>query len=208
MKTIMMQSVFAAILLVSFCEINTLADGGIGATVLDQYHLANSESALFGVSGTTSKYQQEVTAGQAGILSTVAIRVFDPGTFDFSINLGSGWQSDANDFQTRVSTAARGWLSIDVSSANIRLQEGLRYVIGASGVGDPKRPYLTGSSDSWEAGYPGGMVWGTTSIGDIISFPSRDLAFETYVTLIPEPSVAALSLLGMTWFIGSRQRRR
>ena len=82
-------------------------------------------------------WQQEVQAGQAGLLTHVDLFLEGeaaPQSFQFYLNRGVGWQTDANDFETMVSVTP-GMVSIDVSAAGLMLMSGDKFVIGVAGRG-------------------------------------------------------------------------
>jgi hypothetical protein len=160
------------------------ADSLLATPVLDQFNGAGV--SVFG-STSTDDWQQGVTAGMNGTLSSISLYSYGgPTTFKVYINLGSPWQSDANAFETEVTRPwGSGWFSIDVSAANIQLAQGDHFVIGAQG-----ESMLWGNDNT----YSGGTLWGKFGSNPPGTGPYGDLAFATYMTPVPEPSISALSL--------------
>ena len=160
------------------------AEGLVAASMLDQ--LNGPAVSVFGIA-STDDWQQGVTAGMSGTLSSISLDSYGgPTTFKIYINLGLPWQSDANIFETVVTRPwGGGWFTIDVSAANIQLTQGEHFVIGAQG-----ESMIWGSDNT----YSGGALWGKLGSNPPDSGPYGDLAFATYMIPIPEPSVAALSL--------------
>jgi hypothetical protein len=166
-----------------------------GATpVLDQFN--DAQASVFGVA-PTDNWQQGVTAGISGTLSSISLYSYGgPTTFTVYINLGYPWQSDANDFETQVTRPwGAQWFSIDVSAANIQLTNGTHYVIGAEG-----ESMLYGSDYT----YTRGRLWSRLG-SNPPSISSGDLAFATYMIPIPEPSTAALFLLACAAFVQTQR---
>ena len=164
--------------------------------VLDQFNGAGA--SVFGVA-PTDNWQQGVTAGMSGTLSSISLYSYGgPTTFTVYINLGYPWQSDANDFETQVTRPwGAQWFTIDVSAANIQLTNGTHYVIGAQG-----ESLLFGSDYT----YTRGRLW--SRLGDNPpTISSGDLAFATYMIPIPEPSTWALSLLAFAALVQTQRRR-
>ncbi|MEO1308821.1 MAG: hypothetical protein AAFV38_13105 [Pseudomonadota bacterium] len=146
------------------------------ATVVDQVNDSNSFVGF----NTTLNWQQEVVAGVSGILDTIELNFgIGGGSIDVFVNLGSGWQTDADDFSTSVSGLS-GYSSIDVSSADISLSKGDTFIIGVrNGAGGD----LRGSSGDTYA--PGGLFLnGSAYIADF------DLNFRTTVAAVPLPAKA------------------
>ena len=174
------------------------ADTVFATPVLDQFNGAGQ--SVFGAA-PTDNWQQGVTAGMSGTLSSISLYSYGgPTTFKVYINLGSPWQSDANAFEVQV-TRPWGfeWFSIDVSAANIQLTSGTRYVIGVQG-----ESYLWGSDNT----YSRGVLWGSTGYPPGTAIPSSgDLAFATYMVPVPEPSISALSIIAVAMFVAARRHR-
>lgn len=147
--------------------------GAARAEVLDQ------SSPVFntGFNGDASilTWQQEVRVGIAGQLTRVEIDINNPGSAFFFINVGSPWQTDANDFQATITASNTGTLSIDVSSANINLNVDDRFVIGIQGTDQGLG--FTGS------GFPGlynrGELWLNAQV--YVGAGEFDIAFNTYM---------------------------
>jgi len=162
--------------------------------VLDQFNGAGA--SVFGVA-PTDNWQQGVTAGMSGTLSSISLYSYGgPTTFTVYINLGYPWQSDRNDFETQVTRPwGAQWFTIDVSAANIQLTAGTHYVIGAQG-----ESMLYGSDYT----YTGGRLWSELGANPP-SVSSGDLAFATYMIPIPEPSAWALFLVACAAFVQTRR---
>jgi hypothetical protein len=171
--------------------LGALSGVATGTPFLDQSSVVGNETLLVGLGDASSDWQQEITAGADGFLSSVSLRIIGPGSLIFYLNLGPAWQSDANNFETEVSVPYSGWFSVDVSSANFQVAPGTHYVIGARTLlSSDNRPYLVGAGGN---PYPGGSVWGALPDGSVLEL-SGALDFQTYLIPIPEPSAFALSL--------------
>ena len=110
----MMKKLLVFVVVIYCLSFGSLAEGA-DATFLDQFNLANSETALFGLGATNSNWQQEIAAGANGFLTDVDLRIFAGGTFHFYVNLGPAWQSDGNDFDAEMTASnSRLDISLDV----------------------------------------------------------------------------------------------
>jgi hypothetical protein len=169
----------------------------VAAPILDQFNGAGQ-----GVYGTaaTDDWQQKVTAGMDGTLSRISLYSYGgPTTFKVYVNVGSPWQSDPNEFEVMVTRPwGSQWFDIDVSAANIRLSRGNAFVIGAQG-----ESLLWGSDNT----YAGGWIYGRYGSNPPFLQYGGDLAFATYMEPIPEPSIAALSMIAAATFAAVRRRR-
>lgn len=180
----------------------TLASSTVAAPVIDQ-----ANDVVGGVSfnggNTTLTWQQGVTAGLTGRLTAIAFNFsasdqLGAGTTVF-VNLGSGWQSDANDFSLKVNSLTVGWNVFDVSAAGIMLTAGDEFMIGLTGMNaDSFDPSFTGTTGDQ---YGDGTVYlNGTDYGAAFGY---DINFRTYVDAggqqLPEPTsvaLAGLALLG------------
>jgi len=173
------------------CLLLTSANTGAAASVLDQF--SPGHQSVFG-GAPTENWQQGVTAGMSGTLSSISLYSYGgPTTFKVYINLGSPWQSDANAFEVQVTRPwGSEWFSIDVSAANIQLTSGTRYIIGADG-----QSLLWGNDNA----YSRGALWGKLGDTPPETGPYGDLAFATYMTPVPEPTTLALSMIALAMLV-------
>jgi hypothetical protein len=181
-KTSLLKSAAAAgALLVS----STLMAGA--ATVQDQVNDANSAVSFNG----ELHWQQQVVAGITGTLNSIDLNFGSgSGVMDFFVNLGSGWQTDTDDFNVTVSGLS-GWATIDVSSAGINLNAGDLFMIGfRNGTGG----LFQGSvGETYAAG-------GLFLEGNPFSVTNYDFNFRTNVetaAAVPLPAGLPLLLAGM-----------
>jgi hypothetical protein len=200
-----------------------IARSGIGALpspVIDQ-NTGQTQSGIFNAGIVGFSWEQGVTAGISGRLVGVDIlpQSADPtgpptATTKFFVNVGPPWQSDTNDFQqviTFPSHSPVNWFYVDVSSANIFLTAGQKFVWGVTGVSgaDVGNPWLFGHH---QLDYSRGELWQSTatnlSTGKlfVIVGDTSDLAFRTYMIPVPEPSCAWLSSLAC--LVGCTHHRR
>jgi opacity protein-like surface antigen len=182
----------AAVAAVSF-------SGAAGAATLDQF----TDPAISNVGfngyydrdpntpeyqGPPAKWQQKVIAGISGTLAAIEISAnpidsrFNPqgaeSSLLVSVNLGSGWQSDANDFEAVVSIVD-GWNRIDLLSSDISISSGDIFSIGIEGVA-PLGASFRGSTGN---GYAGNLYVD----GSLLSNQDYDIDFRTYVLPTPLP---------------------
>lgn len=153
--------------------------------ILDQ-ESPGSLDAQFNGSNIELNWQQEVSVGINGRLTSVALYAFyfGVGSFDFYINTGTGWQTDSNDFSSTFTAPHSGWFDIDVSSANIRFSANDHFVFGIKGIGG--NFFLGGNVGLYQAGnllLNGSNNWG-------------DLGFKTYMDSAPVPEPATMLLFG------------
>ncbi|RJP30933.1 MAG: hypothetical protein C4547_16030 [Phycisphaerales bacterium] len=141
--------------------------------VLDQQSPVGNTG--FNGSSDTLTWQQEVNVGIAGLLSRVEVNINNPGRADFFINVGPPWQTDPHDFSIILEANVRDWVSVDVSSANIQLDVGDRFVIGIKGRNENLG--FTGS------GFPGLYDRGELYLnGNVYVGPNQfDIAFRTWM---------------------------
>ncbi len=159
----------------------TVAAGG--ATSLDQQNLRND--TRFNNAQNLTEWQQGVRAGSAGTLASFDVYVVGaPGSvFDVFVNKGAPRQSDDPEFVTQlVVTQAvinQGWVTFDVSAANIQLAAGEWFTIGTrNGYGDSA--YLAGSDDTLGGdAYPGSRLWRNFSPVVSVGGLGFDLMFRT-----------------------------
>ena len=106
------------------------------ADVIDQSNDYNSAQFNF---SQTIQWQQEVIAGRTGLLTGVEFKtgyVQGNSPFRFSVKLGSPWQADASEFVQDFDTPPQESIRfVDVSSANIILTAGDRFVLDWLGTG-------------------------------------------------------------------------
>lgn len=176
--------------------------------IADQVFPANATSLPFELPSTPStQFQQGVTAGMSGLLSRVDIffagtddrgKGTPPGEALFSLNLGTPWQDDTNDFEELLFFDAGlgpDVIEIDVSAANIFINPGDMFVIGLRSSGS-NAVVPTFAATFLGDQYPGGALW-----LDRTKLAVSDLNFVTYVgprLPVPEPSGMILLFLGLS----------
>jgi hypothetical protein len=148
-------------------------------------------------------WQQTVVTGKTGILSSVELYTASlPGSFEFFINRGTGWQSDANDFSVNLSPASYSMISVNLSAANLSFVAGESYVIGIRGLGPTGN--CCGVGFTTENKYAAGQLYLNGQNFD----PEYDLAFRTNVNAVPEPETYAMLLAGLGLFGYMRRRQQ
>lgn len=160
--------------------------------VLDQsYDVIGGTNFNGGSSGY--QWQQGVTAGLGGLLTSVELNFISTGSTRVFINLGAPWQTDSNEFSGTVDVSTAGWTSIDVSSAGIHLVPGEAFSIGVEGFGSSFAPAFTGYQDNGT--YAGGALYYNGS-GFTNGALTSDINFRTYVDVSAVPLPATAYLLG------------
>lgn len=180
-----------------------------GMIVLDQVNVPPPLAIFTGA----PLWQQEVVAGLTGQLRGIDVYLAGPANsaFNFHLNLGNAWQTDANDFEVLFTTAYTMTvfddfpIYIDLSTAGISLIAGDTFVFSVIS----QDLSIVGTQDATQAGgaYAAGRLFRN---GSEFSDGSWDLGFRTYVetsTSVPEP--ASMALLGLTAIgVGVAQHRR
>jgi hypothetical protein len=130
--------------------------------------------------------QQQVVAGQSGVLKSVDLFV---GQFsnsgrvlDFFVHLGEAPQTDSPAFRTEYTIQSQdigNWITIDVSSANIQLEAGDHFTIGAFAK-SPGDLFLIATNSGHVDGdsYPAGSLWVNGSL-ELTNGNDYDLLFRT-----------------------------
>lgn len=161
---------------------------GAFASTLDQ---VNDTGSTVTFTGITQYWQQKVTAGQTGLLTGIELNFNTPtvpGDMRIHINTGTGWQSDASEFDAVFTISTGGYQLFDVSSAGINLTAGEVFSIGLEGQGDDV--YFRGSESN---------QYGTLNDlylnGSIFVIDNYDMNFRTFVQTATVPGPAALPLL-------------
>ena len=162
---------------------NVYGQGPPAGSVIDQ-DTGMTLSGVINASAPSLTWQQEVSVGVSGRLVGIDILPqrgsFNPPSesFLFFVNVGSPWQSDANNFEVIVEFDAQGpndWFYVDLQSAEINLDSGDTFVWGVTGIDDGAS--LFGHS---QLDYPGGKLYLNGSEFDGPSGDS-DSPFRTHV---------------------------
>jgi hypothetical protein len=197
-----MGSMMIGIIFLSFVLFSTLSSA---VTIIDQinpYTDTNFEA------DPPYSWQQEVTVGVRGYLVGIDLYWFvspqppNNNVLDISINRGSAWQSDSNDFEKVVIFCVpNGWNHINVSPAALYFMPGDQFVIG---VNNPYNNTMLGGSSDDE--YPAGDLF---LGGQNYATGRFDLAFRTYMktTPIPEPSTMLLLASGLIGLVGYGRKK-
>lgn len=160
--------------------------------VLDQsYDVIGDTNFNGGSSGY--QWQQGVTAGLDGLLSSVELNFASTGSTRVFINVGAPWQADSNEFSSTVDVSTTGWTSIDVSGAGIYLAPGDMFSIGVEGFGSGFAPAFTGFQG--DGTYAGGALY-YNGTGYTNGALTSDINFRTYVDAAAVPLPAAAYLMG------------
>ncbi|PQO34778.1 tandem-95 repeat protein [Bremerella cremea] len=131
--------------------------------------------------------QQQIVAGQSGYLKSVDVYIgqfSDVGnTLDFYVNVGSALQTDTPDFRMQHTLQASdidGWLTIDVAAANIYLQAGEVFTIGAFSLA-PADVFLLATNSDLVNGdnYTAGSLWVDGQLRQTPGNNDYDLLFRT-----------------------------
>jgi len=136
---------------------------------------------------------QHVVAGVAGRLTRFEVLgsglIYDPpfGEAEFFVNVGEPPPEDEHDFTAILEFDHEGWFEVDISAAQIDLEVGDSFCIGATGL--PGVMYVfegTGMTDP--RGYPHGTLWTRTDCWNNgewyqpgIDYYGFDLIFHTYM---------------------------
>jgi len=166
-----------------------LAGAAQASPILDQN---NPPSGNLGLNDQL-EFQQQVTDGIAGVLAGVTLFTKSGSDTDtVKIGVGSAFSTGPFAFTT-TSTITTAGTFIDTSAANISLTAGEHFVIDVSGnPSNPGNGGLAGSASPYAGGdlylFLGAPIDETSSAGE-------SMAFETFITVVPEP--ASLILFGI-----------
>ena len=158
---------------------------------------------------STDLWQQEVVAGMSGHL--VGVEYFIPengygadSRHNFGIILGEAWQWGENQFDSiQTVNFPADFLDskyVDVSSANIILEEGDVFSLRWSGVAYGVGTSLVGSGGT--GSYEAGDLWVRFAHGGRLPTGRTDvdIAFRTYMELVsgvPEPGSVLMLMIGL-----------
>ena len=162
---------------------------GFAAPVLDQ-SCDHTELGL----NSQFPWQQEVNVGVKGELVGISLYLYPnthgvSGGIIFFLNKGSGWQIDANDYESAVSPPTSvGWHYIDLSTSHLMFDIGAQFVI-VTKWDNSQYPPMLGANDL--NAYLGGQLYANG-----VAISNQDLAFKTYIEPAPVPIPGAAWLLG------------
>jgi hypothetical protein len=181
------------------CAMATLlAAGAAFPAAVDQENLP--DVLQFNAATPSLRWQQEVVVGVDGRLSAIGLWSGEESTvFRLSINRGSGWQSDADDYSMVVSTIPYAEYTFNVAHAGLDFTVGDHFVIGIQGQMSVGGGNLRGSTGN---AYGAGALLLDGAVLD----PDYDMAFRTYVAAVPEPSAFALWAVGLLAVVLNRRR--
>ena len=145
------------------------------------------------------RWQQQVIPGIGGKL--VGIELFykqdapwlgEDLAFEFFINRGVGWQTDADDYSTMVIANTTN-IFIDVSAADLTFQPDERFIFGVTRAATATASLccsLFATVNSYS-----GDLWSEYS--NSVHTMQSDFAFRTHVNALPEPASWVLALAAL-----------
>lgn len=159
----------------------------LAENVLDQDNAPDNTGAIVG--SDTYTYQQEVIVGESGVLAGVELFTSGAGDFNFAINRGAPWQTDADDFSMVVTATVAGRQYIDLTSANLFFASSERFVIEVQGIGNGPQGGFRFTPDN---PYPGSLYRNGTTSGGIFN---NDLAFRTHMQQAGAAEIAGTGVI-------------
>jgi len=176
--------------------VSSLLNVANAGLIVDQ---VNDQNFTVSYNGTASilNWQQEVTSGIDGTLSSIDLYFHQAGSIKFYVNLGNAWQNDTHDYFKESLSVKAGWNNIDISTSAMAVSLGDIFVFGLSGLDNGPLDFAGSTSNQ----YSNGRLYLSFNSDTANEYEDGfDIGFRTYVnqsTSIPEPSTVVIFALGL-----------